>query len=138
MSKTTNCPLTLLPSLLLPSLLLLTLLLLPLQLSASQEEASTDPFYPVWKLLNTEQKQQFIAGYLRGWLDAARVTDVAIEFVEAHPQQALSGLRRLKQLYAVGELAPDSIVRGIDRFYGDPENHKLPLSSALSSARSSR
>jgi len=92
-------------------------------------------FYPIWKLLNLEQKQQFVAGYLHGWRDAALVTDIAIQYVRKNPQKAVSSLEGVKELYNLRSVRSADLVEKIDEFYSDPENLSAPLSRAVTSAR---
>lgn len=97
---------------------------------------SESPFLPTWRLLNAEQKQQFIAGYLFGWNDAARITEIVASFVKENPDQAQQGLERLKSVYDLRELKPTAIAREVDRFYADPSNGNAGLSLAVTFARS--
>jgi hypothetical protein len=93
------------------------------------------PFLPTWKLLNSEQKQQFIAGYLFGWNDAAQITAIVAGFVKENPEQAQKGLEKLQTLYSVGDLRPQAIAREVDAFYNDPSNSSAGLSRAVSYAK---
>ncbi len=93
------------------------------------------PFLPTWKLLNSEQKQQFIAGYLFGWNDAAQITAIVAGFVKENPEQAQKGLEKLQNLYSVGDLRPQAIAREVDAFYNDPSNSSAGLSRAVSYAK---
>jgi hypothetical protein len=88
---------------------------------AAWADAADASFLPTWKLLNTQEKQHFIAGYIHGWNDAARVTDVAIDFVKDNPGRAIETLQKVKNV--------------IDVFYSDPDNAEAPLTRAVSSAR---
>ena len=98
------------------------------------EEDGT-PFLPTWKLLPDEAKRQFVAGYLHGWSDAAKVTDIAIDYVTGNPDEALDGLKRLKQLYNISGVQAEQLSEGISQFYTDPENAGAPLSKAVTAAR---
>ncbi|MFM1847054.1 MAG: hypothetical protein RL417_528 [Pseudomonadota bacterium] len=93
------------------------------------------PFLPTWKLLNSEQKQQFIAGYLFGWNDAAQITSIVAGFVKENPEQAQRGLEKLQSLYDVGDLKPGAIAREVDNFFNDPSNTAAGLSRAVSFAK---
>lgn len=97
--------------------------------------AEERPFLPTWKLLNSEQKQQFIAGYLFGWNDAAQITAIVAGFVRENPEEAQRGLEKLQSLYAVGDLRPQAIAREVDTFYNDPTNSSAGLSRAVSYAK---
>mgnify|MGYP000373130219 CR=1 FL=1 len=90
------------------------------------------PFFPTWKLLNSEQKQQFMAGYLKGWRDSAQITDIAIEYVEKNPAEAVSGLRKLKGIYDLSGVTPEVLSQGVDRYFADPGNQAAGLSKAVS------
>lgn len=98
-------------------------------------QATQSSFLPVWKLLNMPQKQQFVAGYLQGWRDAATVTDIAIAYIKENPHDAINGLERIKTLYDLSGLKPELVVQAIDKFYADPDNGNAPLSLAITAAR---
>jgi hypothetical protein len=93
-------------------------------------------FLPVWKLMTREQKQEFIAGYVWGWRDAAKVTEIAISYIKENPREAIEGLERVKALYDLSELKPGLLVEALDRFYANPENRNASLSRAVSAASS--
>ena len=107
---------------------------IPVMLSASEEIA----FLPTWKLLNTQEKQQFVSGYTKGWKDAAQVIDIAISYVEQNPEKAVEGLKSLREVYELGDIRPDTLVQEIDAFYSDPENSKANLSKAVTAAKNRR
>lgn len=98
-------------------------------------EDSPHPFYPTWKLLSPAEKQQFVAGYIQGWKDAERVTDVAISYVKENPGKAVDGLERIRSLYDLGDLRPALLASAIDEFYRDPDNLNGGLSQAVSAAK---
>lgn len=106
------------------------------QFSAIAAPPSESPFLPTWRLLNPEQKQQFIAGYLFGWNDAARITGIVAGYVKDNPGEAQRGLEKLQSLYDVNELKPSAIAREVDEFYRDPANGNAGLSLAVSQAKS--
>jgi hypothetical protein len=95
-------------------------------------------FLPSWRLLSPSQKQDFVAGYMLGWSDAAKVTDVVIGYVKDHPHESISGLQRIKQIYDFGGISPAEAVSGLDRFYARPENREAPFSQAISAMKSDR
>jgi hypothetical protein len=111
------------------------LLITPHHAGRAHAETSRGSFLPTWKLLSTEQKQQFIAGYIQGWRDAARVTDIAIGYVRTNPEKALDGLEGVKQLYDLSGVKPTQLAQEVDAFYADPENGGAPLSLAITSAK---
>jgi hypothetical protein len=102
---------------------------------ASDAKSKGIPIYPVWRLLSHEQKTQFLAGYVQGWKDASRVTDIAIEFVKENPNDAVKGLEQLKSLYDLSDLSPSLLVTQIDSYLSSVENRDAPLSLAISAAR---
>jgi hypothetical protein len=117
--------------------LLVVFILLCLPRSASSEDLSEPPFAPVWQLLNKEQKQQFIAGYLLGMKDAATMTGVLRDFVQSNPTSAQESLERLRGIYDdLSQGKPDTVSDAIDRFFKDPANKEAPLSRAITAARS--
>jgi hypothetical protein len=92
-------------------------------------------FYPTWKLLSDQEKRQFISGYLQGWRDAAKVTDIAIHYVKTNPSEAVTGLEGIKSLYNLEGIRSEQAVQAIDLYFSDPENHDAPLSRAVTAAR---
>lgn len=95
-----------------------------------------DSFLPTWKLLKEQERQQFIAGYMFGWSDAAKVTDVAIQFVRENPTNAVEGLTKIRSLYDFKGLKADSVARQLDSFFSQPENRDATLSQAITAVRS--
>lgn len=95
-----------------------------------------NPFYPTWKLLSNEEKQHFIAGYLQGWSDARRVTDIAINYIKENPQKAVEGLEGIKKIYDLTALGPEAVVREVDSFYNEHSNQNASLSAAITAAKS--
>lgn len=93
-----------------------------------------ESFLPTWQLLNSQEKQLFISGYLQGWHDAARVTRVAEEHVSQNPEQALSSLKTIRSLYELDGKNANSLVKGIDEFYSEPDNASAALSMAVTAA----
>jgi hypothetical protein len=92
-------------------------------------------FLPTWKLLNKEGKQQFIAGYLKGWHAASRVNKLATEYIRKNPSTAVASLESLTSVYDVSSIPPDTLVTLVDQFYSDPANGAAGLSVAVTSAR---
>lgn len=118
--------------------LLAFITLISLPGSGRSEDLSEPPFAPVWQLLNKEQKQQFIAGYLLGMKDAATMTGVLKDFVQGNPTSAQESLERLRGIYdELSQGKPDTVSEAIDRFFKDPANKEAPLSRAITAARSS-
>ncbi len=93
-------------------------------------------FIATWKLLNPQEKQQFMAGYLYGWRDAAKVTDIAIGYVKENPNKAVEGLESVRSLYDVSRFSSSSIAQKIDEFFQDADNREASLAAAVSYARS--
>jgi hypothetical protein len=104
--------------------------------SSGEEQSPGKAIYPVWKLLTRDQKMQFVAGYVQGWKDASKVTDIAIGFVRENPSQAVSGLERLKSLYDLSEVSPSLITSQLDTFFSKAENQSASLSYAISASSS--
>ncbi|NMC64310.1 MAG: hypothetical protein GYA55_14190 [SAR324 cluster bacterium] len=92
-------------------------------------------FYPTWKLLSPAEKQQFVAGYILGWKDAARVTDIVITYVKENPGKAVEGLEQIKDLYNLGDIKPGLMASAVDEFFNSPENKNAGLSQAVSAAK---
>jgi hypothetical protein len=106
----------------------------------AQEDGANDQtpgkaIYPVWRLLTRDQKMQFVAGYVQGWKDASKVTDIAIGFVRENPTEAVSGLERLKSLYDLSDVSPSLITTRLDTFFAKTENQSASLSYAISAAK---
>ena len=110
----------------------LVLSVMPVALVA---DAGPAPFLPSWRLMSEAQRSQFIAGYLQGRRDASQVTDIAIEYIRERPNEAVSGLQKLKGLYDLSNLDPLAVSREVDLFYRDPANSSAGLSLALSFAK---
>ena len=104
-------------------------------LSLADAESAPSPFYPTWKLLSAAEKQQFVAGYIQGWKDAARVTDVAISYVRDNPSHAVEGLQELKGLYDLSDLKPALLASAIDEYFRGAEHRNEGLSQAVSAAK---
>ncbi len=105
--------------------------------TADDEHAVPQSFLPTWKLLNPQEKQLFISGYLHGWKDAARVTELVQQHVTEHPEQTLKSLRTIRSIYDLGgkntrSLGP--LVKGIDEFYANPDNARAALSRAITAS----
>ena len=104
--------------------------------TALAEAPKDPPFQPIWQLLNAEEKQQFIAGYLYGMRDAATMTNVLHDFLKANPNSTLDSLDQLQTLYGgLSEGKPDTMATSIDAFYKNPANREAPLSRAITAAR---
>jgi hypothetical protein len=96
---------------------------------------SDDAFLPTWKLLKSAEKSQFIAGYLYGWRDAAKVTGVVIELVKENPKEAVEGLTKLQTLYSMEGLKADVVSNELDAFFSKSENKDATLSQAVTAVR---
>ncbi|MCO6429699.1 MAG: hypothetical protein J5J00_02480 [Deltaproteobacteria bacterium] len=118
---------------LLASAITLIFLLVP---ASGLSAPGSDSFLPTWKLLNNQEKQQFISGYIRGWQDAQKVTEVATGFIKENPEKAVESLESINRLYDVSLLKPEPLVREIDRFYQESENRNASLSAAVTAAKS--
>jgi hypothetical protein len=108
-----------------------------LSVHAESKVVNESSFLPMWKLFRTnESKQQFVAGYLSGFRDAGRVTDVAIAYGKDNPANVISGLERIKGIYAMEGLTAESMVRALDEYFAEPEGKDATLSQAIIAARS--
>lgn len=92
-----------------------------------------DSFGSTWKLLNQVQKEQFIAGYLQGFRDASKITDLTIKYLEENPNNVQQGLKTLQSLYDVEGARPSIIVPRLDEYFKD--NSQASLSQALSAVK---
>ena len=111
------------------------LLCLVYQAQVCLADDSEIAFFPTWKLLNAQEKQQFIAGYVQGWRDAEKVTKIAREYVHSNPEGAAEGLKKVEELYNLSGVAPEALLKAIDAFYDDPAHHNASLSRAVSAAK---
>lgn len=105
---------------------------------ATEVEASperSESFYPTWKLLSNEQKQQFIAGYVLALKDAARITDIALQYSQSDPSRAMESLQKIRSLFDIFETKPTVLVKEIDTYYTSPINRSATLSMAVNAAR---
>jgi hypothetical protein len=118
--------------------IVLTVVLCSLVLAPALASADAHPdtsFLPSWKLMNSQEKQHFIAGYVQGWRDAGKVTDITISYVRDNPGEALSGMEKMKSLYDLAGYKPELLVKAIDVFYLEPSNNRASLSSAVNAAK---
>jgi hypothetical protein len=103
---------------------------------AESKLVNESSFLPTWKLFRTnESKQQFVAGYISGFRDAARVTDAAIEYARDNPNNAVSGLEKVKGIYEMEGLTAESLVAKLDEFFSEPDGKNATLSQAMVAAR---
>lgn len=117
----------------------LTSLLLALSLVGdASADSSESPFLPTWKLLNNQEKRQFLAGYFYGWQDAHKVTDVAIDFIRDNPKTAVESLQRIQNLYDLSGLDPATATQDLDKFFSDPDHAKATLSGAITALKNAR
>lgn len=98
--------------------------------------ANAESFVPTWKLLKSDEKRQFVAGYMYGWKDAAKVIDIAKDFVQQNPRDAISGLEKIKGVYDLTGLKVDTVVRDLDNYFGDPDHRDSTFSQAITTIRS--
>lgn len=103
--------------------------------SAEESPLAEHAFLPTWKLLKNEAKQHFVAGYLFGWRDAEKVTDIAIDYVKENPQGAIEGLERLRGIYDMQGLTADSMVRELDAYFSESSSKDATLSQAITAVR---
>ena len=98
-------------------------------------QAEDSSFLPAWKLLEQQEKQQFISGYAQGWKDAVKIIDIVISYVKENPERAERALESIKEIYSMSGVRPDQLVHEIDVFYSDPANRNAPLSRAITAAK---
>ena len=92
-------------------------------------------FYPTWKLLKPSERKLFVSGYLHGWRDSRRVTEILKAHVEKNPDSAVASLEKIRELYSTADVPIEELVERLTVFYTDPENHDAPLSVAVSASR---
>ncbi|MCI5066179.1 hypothetical protein MRY87_10680 [bacterium] len=102
--------------------------------SLASAETNTS-FYPTWKLLKSNERKLFVSGYLQGWRDSKRVTEILKSHVKENPENAVASLEKVSQLYSTADIPIETLVERITAFYSDPENHGAPLSVAVSASR---
>lgn len=102
------------------------------------QEAKADSnasFYPIWNLLKPEERKMFVSGYLHGWRDSKRVTEILLTHVADKPDSAVSSLEKVRDIYKVSEVPVEQLLSRLTEFYMDPANHNASLSVAISSSR---
>jgi len=99
------------------------------------ETTKPSGFGPTWVLLSSAEKQQFIAGYLKGLSDGGNIADIAITYIKDNPKGAIEGLESLKKVWGVSGLTPQELTHGLDKFYSEASNRDKPLSIAISIQR---
>lgn len=112
-----------------------TLLVAAVIAAFAPARAEAESFVPTWKLLKGDEKRQFVAGYMYGWRDAAKVIDIARDFVRENPRDAVSGLEKIKTVYDLSGLKVDTVVRDLDSYFSDPSNRDASFSQAITSIR---
>jgi hypothetical protein len=100
------------------------------------EIPAAPPFAQTWKLMSSIEKQQFVAGYLFGLRDAARMQDVTLNYIRENPAQAVPGIEKIRDLLAAEGVKPDTMVRLVDEYFGDAKNRNATITMAMSLARS--
>lgn len=100
---------------------------------AKAEHASA--FRPMWRLLSAHDKKQFISGYLYALDGAEDVTQIVLEYVKEHPDEALTGLEKIQNIYRAGGLSADRVVAELDSVFEQAEGKDVSLSQAFAIAR---
>jgi hypothetical protein len=108
----------------------------PRTLLSEESGDSVQGFAPTWKLLDAEAKRQFIAGYLFAFSDAARITDIALEYIKENPQGAVSGLEQIRSVYDMRGVTPDMVVHELDVYFREDGGKEATLSQAVTAVRS--
>ena len=98
--------------------------------------AEDSAFRPTWRLLSVEGKKQFIAGYLYALEGAEDVTQIVLEYVEKHPEEARSGLEKIKSIYHAKGLSPDRVVHELNVFFDESAGKNATLNQAFAVVRS--
>jgi len=89
-----------------------------------------------WQSLSTTSKLDFLVGFGEGYSAAAPsgipwdLRQMVGEAKVAAATKALEASRSLKW-YFPEKLSYGEVVKGVDRFYEDPENIRLPITDAL-------
>lgn len=91
-------------------------------------------FYPTWKLLRPEERKMFLSGYLHGWQDARKVTDIVLSHTAENPGTAVSSLEKVREIFGIANEPVETLLDRINSFYEDSENQDAPLSVAVSAA----
>jgi len=93
------------------------------------------PFLPTWRLLNTDNKQQFISGYQYAWKDAVKIMKIVETYIKQNPKEGAKALESIQTIYDISEMKPDTLVQFINNFYSQPDNNQAPLSKAITAAK---
>ncbi|MGI6525310.1 MAG: hypothetical protein ACOX2O_08505 [Bdellovibrionota bacterium] len=101
------------------------------------EESTKDdsPFLPAWRLLNNNDKQQFVSGYQQGWKDAVKIIDIVIGYLKTNPAEGAKALEQIRNIYNLSTIKTHTLVHEIDLFYANPQNNTAPLSKAVTAAK---
>lgn len=94
-----------------------------------------DQFYSTWRLLDHVQREQFVAGYLKGLSDSRARTTAALDYVRHNPNDSASAKKIIDELFGKMDGSATELARGIEQFYSDGDNRGAPLSKALAEAR---
>lgn len=114
---------------------LIVLGLLFLKITTAAADVSDSSFAATWKMLDGSARQQFVAGYLQAWADAAKVNEVAIDYIKENPVKAVDGLQSIKGLYNFSEISPGRLVDALNAFYSDPSNQSAGLAKAVTAIK---
>lgn len=104
-------------------------------LTSAWADVSDSSFAATWKLLDGASRQQFVAGYLQAWADAAKVNEVAVDYIKENPVKAVDGLQSIKGLYDFSEISPGRLVDALNAFYSDPSNQSAGLAKAVTAIK---
>jgi len=102
----------------------------PAQIANAQEQQ----FYTSWKLMNNQEKQQFIAGYMMAYANARKIAELTAQYSEHEPAKALESLRKLPNFFTIPNISPGILTQEVDTFYSDPENWSANFSKAVSAS----
>lgn len=115
------------------NLLYILLLSVSMSVTAAQAEPSSTniAFRATWRLLSAHDKKLFMSGYLHALEGGQDVTQIVLEYVRQHPDEAVTGLEKIKNLYRVKGLSAERIVSELDAVFEAPEGKDVSLPQAF-------
>lgn len=114
---------------------LLYILALSISLTVTAANGESSPtntaFRATWRLLSAHDKKLFMSGYLHALEGGQDVTQIVLEYVRQHPDEAVTGLEKIKNLYRVKGLSAERIVSELDAVFEAPEGKDASLPQAF-------
>jgi hypothetical protein len=121
------------------SVILLVAVLVVLLLSTCAGADDIDAgFGPTWKLMKSDERRYFVAGYMYGWKDAGKVMEIARDYVRENPGNAVTGLEKIRSVYDLSSVRVDEAIRELNAFFADPSNRDATFSQAITRLQRSR